>query len=45
MEYISTYALFHLENLPSMKIKKQISCLYSMPSIKIQLIIELNSNN
>lgn len=22
MEYISTYALFHLENLPSMKIKK-----------------------
>lgn len=46
MEYISTYALFHLENLPSMKIKKkQISCLYSMPSIKIQLIIELDSNN
>lgn len=45
MEYISTYALFHLENLPSMKIKKHISCLYSMPSIKIQLIIELNSNN
>lgn len=23
MEYISTYALFHLENLPSMKIKKK----------------------
>lgn len=45
MEYIITYALFHLENLPSMKVKKQISCLYSMPSIKIQLIIELNSNN
>lgn len=45
MEFISTYALFPLENLPSMKIKKQISCLYSMPSIKIQLIIELNSNN